>query len=203
MHESVTQSSAPCPWSLLWSQVLAFAVKPQVACMERGGACWAALPHDLLARCAALAVSRNAAPPTLLAPARVCRAWAAAYRDDTLWRSLFEALWPGVIRGAELTGANWRERVAAYALALPLLHAGATELPLEGLFDSSARLRRESVHAPSVGGHVLALTAGRLEVAHLGADATEGPTTSLLHSVRARSCVSRAMPAHLMCIQRV
>jgi hypothetical protein len=162
--------------------------------------CWSTLPHDILIRCLALAASRSTPLPALLAPSRVCRAWAGAYRDDALWRNLFEALWQEsrqAANQARLSAAlSWRERLAAHALALPLLNgggaAGATELPLEALFDGGVRTRRESILAPvGVGGHVCALAAGRLTVAHLGEPHGSNLTTTILHSVRASLCASR------------
>jgi hypothetical protein len=155
-----------------------------MAAAPQRSAAWPALPPELLARCLALALAREAPLSTLLAPARVCRAWAAAYRDDALWCALFAAAWPGEAAAGAAASRSWRERFVAHALALPLLASrdgAATEQPMEALFDSTRRVRRETVLA-AAGGHVCGLSSGRLALAHVRSAAP--PDTAVLLETR-------------------
>lgn len=151
---------------------------------------WAGLPSELLIAVVAKHAPHARSLPELLAASRVCRAWAAAFRDDTLWQALHAAL---SLPAGETDGTaaaarpqpSWRERVAAATLGLSLVDRGtgpgATELPLQEAF-GEARILRDAASCV-YGGHLCVLSRGRLMVAHL--PGLRG-VTSVLQSVRAR-----------------
>ena len=152
---------------------------------------WAELPRELLIAVVAAAAPHACSLPELLAPARVCRSWSLAYRDDELWRAVHASLRlnaeasAGDAPAAASPAPSWRERVISATSGLSLVDRGvgpgAVELPLVEAVQAGSRILRNSVCAPAAGGHVCVLNRGRLTVVHLS-----GPrgVTPVLHSVR-------------------
>ena len=172
------------------------------AALNEANSPWATLPLELLIAVVAAAAPHARSLPELLAPSRVCRSWAAAFRDDALWLAVHDALSLHAeaadddAQAAARPAPTWRERVAAATLGVSLLDRGAgpgaTELPLREVFAGPPpRFMRDTVCTPQAGGHACVLNRGRLTVIHL--PGSRG-VASVLQEVRA--CVPSC---HDMC----